>query len=99
VWILYCQFSLYPVMVACTHGLKRSPLSSPNAGILPLEYIKGSIIGLYPIKAVQMALLPTPGSFCVRREPETPARNNVVFVISISTVSREVYLLKPALVL
>jgi len=45
-------------------------------------------MALYPIRAVQIASLPTPESLAFCNEPETPTFNRVDLVMSISTFMR-----------
>ena len=56
-------------------------------------------MALYPINAVQIEVVPCPGSFCLRNEPETPTFNKVDLVMSISMFIRYVHLRKFVFVL
>ena len=84
--ILFVQFSLNPVWVAATHGFVLLP--DPIAGIYPLEYITGVLIGLYPKSSPQTSPSPNPGLLRLDKNPATPTFNKVVFVISMSVFKR-----------
>ena len=88
--ILVCtllfQISRYPVCVAITHGFARAS-STANAGIYPLEYITGILIGFWSIN--DFHTFPScPGALRFFSEPDTPTLTSVLLVISISVFKR-----------
>src|SRR5690606_14737139 len=86
IWILFVQLSLRPVCVAITHGFVLLP--SPTAGIRPLEYGIGILIGEYPNSEPQKSMSPIPGLLRRPNDPATPTFRIVELVTFISVFSR-----------